>query len=935
MGFLHPELLLMALPAAWWLWRTRTQSRGVWILRALVLALLVLALCSPYLKRGDVGRDLVIVVDRSRSMPTEGDPVALELITLAEDARASGDRVGVVAFGRNAAIERMSAASGKFGGFHKSADGDGSDIGLALDTALDLIPNDRPGSILLISDGEGNGHDALSSARRAAARGVRVDIRPIARDGSLDVSVERLELPDEVSSGEPFQFSAWVRASSRVEAEFELERDGVILSKGRRELEPGLNRLLFRDRTGRAGIAQYHLRVHAEGDRTRENDVGLGALAVVGSKPVLVLNHDGANDALTQALQGGGIPVEVATPEKARLDRVRLASFRAVVLENVAAGRVGLAGLKALDDFVRERGGGLLITGGKASFGLGGYHKSAIDELLPVSLEMRQERRKQGIAMAIVMDRSGSMSVEVRPGVEKMQLADLGAAAAIELLSPLDSVGVIAVDSAAHLIQPLIQVNDPQAMISTVKKIRSEGGGIFVYTGLYAGAAMLDEAEQKNRHLVLFADSNDSEEQEGCEVLADKLLASGTTISVIALGTEADSDADFLKRLAARGGGAIYFTESPEELPRLFAQDTLTFARTTFVEEPTATRASAELFALGNFGATADELGFPTLNGYNLTYARNDASIGGLTLDESKAPVFAFAQRGLGRVAAFTGEIGGTFGMGVISWPRFSAFFITITRWLAGQEEPQDLFASARREGREAVISLEVDAASKTPPDTNQLQARITDPDGHVRELGLERVGDGRFEARFPLERDGISLGTLQVGPERFVSLPPIALPYSPEFEKALDSSAPERLLRRIAQESGGTAIATAAELWRGPRDASEWRLVIRECVFLALLLALAEIATRRLELFARLRWPSVIVNLVARVRAPRVQVASAPATAVDSSQEHEVVSTAGRLPPTTPKAAAQPPAATKPDVSGTSIAIERARKAARRGRGP
>ena len=196
MGFLHPELLLVALPAAWWWWRTRTQSRGVLFLRALVLALLVLALGSPYLKRGDVGRDLVIVVDRSRSMPAQGDRVALELIALAEDARKSGDRVGVVAFGRNAAIEHLASGTGHFGGFQKSVDGDGSDLGVALDTALDLIPSDRPGSILLVSDGEGNGHDALAAARRAVARNVRVD------------------------------------------ADFELERDGVILSHGRRELEP-------------------------------------------------------------------------------------------------------------------------------------------------------------------------------------------------------------------------------------------------------------------------------------------------------------------------------------------------------------------------------------------------------------------------------------------------------------------------------------------------------------------------------------------------------------------------------------------------------------------------------------------------------------------------------------------------------------------------
>jgi hypothetical protein len=114
MGFLQPEILLLILPVGWWWWRTRTHSRGVRALRAVALALLVLALASPYFKRGEIGRDLVIVVDRSRSMPPAGDRSALETITLAEDARKPGDRVGVVAFGRNAAIERLPAGSGSF-----------------------------------------------------------------------------------------------------------------------------------------------------------------------------------------------------------------------------------------------------------------------------------------------------------------------------------------------------------------------------------------------------------------------------------------------------------------------------------------------------------------------------------------------------------------------------------------------------------------------------------------------------------------------------------------------------------------------------------------------------------------------------------------------------------------------------------------------------
>ena len=45
-------------------------------------------------------------------------------------------------------------------------------------------------------------------------------------------------------------------------------------------------------------------------------------------------------------------------------------------------------------------------------------------------------------------------------------------------------------------------------------------------------------------------------------------------------GTESDSDADFLKDVAKRGAGRAVFTATVEELPRLFAQEAITVART-------------------------------------------------------------------------------------------------------------------------------------------------------------------------------------------------------------------------------------------------------------------------------------------------------------------------------------------------------------------
>jgi hypothetical protein len=517
----------------------------------------------------------------------------LELAKLAEDAREAGDRVALVAFGANAAIEELPQRDARFAGFQRSVDRDGSDLGGALDAALALIPDDREGALLLVSDGESNGRDPLAVARSAFARGVRIDVRPLARGSQSDVAVERLDLPEEVGAAEPFQFGAWVRSDVAIEASYVLERDGEELARGTKKLEPGLNRFLFRDRVARAGVARYRLRLEGVSDRTPENDIGLGALRVSGQRPVLVVNDDGLEDTLAHALRQAAIPVEVAAPESARLDRVGLTAFRAVILENISAERVGSNGTKGLREYVLERGGGLLMTGGRASFGMGGWYLSPVDELLPVSMEMRQENRKVGVALAISMDRSGSMAVEVSPGVPKMQLADLGACAAIELLSPLDSVGVIAVDSTDHIVQALTPVRDVGSITANVRRIDSGAAGIYCYTALLAAGKMLEDAAQRNRHVILFADANDSEEQEKCPELVERFQQMGITLSVVALGTEHDSDAEFLKRIAALGGGQCYFTNDPSELPRLFAQDTLTIARETFVDTPAATAGAA------------------------------------------------------------------------------------------------------------------------------------------------------------------------------------------------------------------------------------------------------------------------------------------------------------------------------------------------------
>lgn len=913
MGFLRPELLLLAIPALFAAWKLRASDAWTTALRTLLLATIVLALAGPYWKTADRGRDLVLLVDRSRSMPTGSNDAAVELARLAESAREDGDRVAVVAFGADAAVERLPSSDASFARFERTLDLDGSDLGRALDVALDLIPPDRQGSVLIVSDGEGNGRDPIPAARRAFARGVRIDARPIPRPDVADLSVERIDSPEEVGPGEPFQFSAWVRSDRRVDAGYELKRGGQVVARGRRVFEPGLSRLVLRDVLVDAGVADYALVLEAAEDRVPENDSAIAAVRVGSPRSILVLNDDGADDPLVRALRAAAIPVVVATPESARLDAVGLVAHRALVLENVAASRIG-SRMRALAAFVTDLGGGLLVTGGKASFGTGGYFKSLLDPVLPVSMEMRQEHRKQAIALGITMDRSGSMAASAGAGLTKMDLANLGAVAAIELLSPLDSVAVHAVDSSHHVVVEMTHVEDVESITSRVRRVRSEGGGIFTYTALLAIGKEMENAKQATRHVILFADAADSEEQEQCPELLAQMVRAGMTVSVIALGTEADSDADFLKRVAEIGQGAAYFTTDPDELPRLFAMDTMTVARATFVEEPAATRVMPDLFGLGPIGGTQ----FAGLDGYNLTYLRGGAVAGVITADDQAAPVFAFQQAGLGRSAAFTGQIGGTYGASVVAWSGFGEFFATVGRWLIGQEEPSEVFATVRRDGKEAIVALDVDPERAAKLDLSKLEGRLRGGDGTMRPLVFERVGEHRYEARAKLGAEGIALGTVAIGDGRTIRLPPVTLPYSPEFERGADASRGERLLRRIASESGGVVNPAATELFRGERDSLGWRPIGRELALLALVLLLLEIAVRRLELASFVRVPTFVRKMWTSRRA-RTKTAQ-PAITTPAKTSTTITPESGSRPDAPP---------TQPPPETVESALSRARKAA------
>lgn len=860
--FEYPQLFVLALPL-WMAYRRWGATRGVtgW-LRLAILATLLLALTGPTFNLGGDGLDVVLVVDRSRSMPAEATARIQELIENLEQARGHGDRLAIVTFGTGAQVEHKLSNAMETREFLKEVVPDGSDLNAALLTSLTLVDPRRPARLLVLSDGEANGGPPQNAARRARERGVPIDYRLFERIRVGDVAIQDIQLPESVSPREPFQFTVVIDSDSETTGQIVVERNGEPIATQETKLRTGTNPLRFRDLIDEVGFYTYTVSLDVGDDPLPENNVGEGGLRVGGPARVLVLTTDGVEGNLVRALRAGNLHVDVAVADRHPLTQDSLDPYRAVILENVPAGDLGRLKMDRLAQFVADLGGGLMLTGGRRSFGAGGYFQSPLDPVLPVSMELREEHRKLRVAIAIALDRSGSMSMPVGAGQTKMDLANLGTAECINLLSEGDSVAVIAVDSAPHVVQALTDVRDKPELTAAAQAIESGGGGIFVYEALVAAGEQLAQAVQQTKHIILFSDARDSERPGQYQQLLEEFAANGITVSVIGLGTEADPDAALLKDIAQRGGGNVLFTNDPQELPRLFTEDTMSVARSTFVEANPETQPEGIFGELLPSSRLLGDLGtgtIPPVLGYNLCYLRPQATRIVTTQDEYTAPLSAAWHHELGRVVALTLEVDGEFSGRFGTWDAYADFLVTHVRWLIATESTNDAFLSVRRDGQDAVVTVELD-----PRVQNRLQGPPTlyvVPPGDERHDVLEPdfvwTDANRLEARFGMERIGTYRPLLTLGAERDADVerlpgPAVSLPYSPEYFPRRHLPGGGAVLAEVAELSGGEARTDVTRIFEDPPRSAQHQSLLPYLFILGIVLLIVEIAGRRLALWNR-----------------------------------------------------------------------------------
>jgi hypothetical protein len=916
MTFLAPQWLLLLLPLSLFAWfAARIEGPPKWLRLGLVFTL-VLALARPELRLRSAGSDVVVVVDRSRSMPPGSQASAEELVHLLEPQRRTGDRLGVISFGRDPAVDLPLSQDARFGGFTTSVDPEASNLATALDAAFDLIPPERAGRVLVLSDGRATGLDARAAARRLTARGIPVDVRFVGRDdGALDVAVTALSVPPSVAAREPFLISATIKATAPASVELVLLRNGQPLVKTTKQVGAGATVLSFRDLVEAPGLASYELRAQAADDGVPENDVGRAVVRVDGPPRVLLLT-DKPQGTLAQALAAAKFDLQVRAPFT--LSMPALEGVGAVVLEDVEAGRLGESGLHVLAQYVKEAGGGLVMTGGRHSFGEGGYRKSPVEDLLPVSLELREEQRKAAVAIAIIMDCSCSMGVRVPDGRTKMELAAEGVVGALQLLNPRDEASVYMVDTEPHELFSMSPVSSGLPL-GKVARGFSGGGGIYVDVGLEVGAQEVLKSDKPTRHVLLFSDANDSEQPGNYRKTIADLVSKGVTVSVIGMGSPGDSDAALLRDVAARGNGRMYFAEDVTSLPRIFSQETIAVARSTFVDKPVGTVLGADLSQLGRLPvATA-----PGVGGYNLTYLRPQASLGLRSDDENAAPLLAMWPRGTGRVVALAVEVDGEFTGPLRSWPGQRALLEQAVRWVMPAQATQlDAVARATLVGSDLHVTLDFDPNAPPPAGTPTLV--LLSGDAHTRpiELPMRWEDEDRVGAHWVLPGSGTWHPVVKLGTQLYRAAP-VTLPWAPEFEPAPAKEGRE-LLGSVARAGGGVERLAMVGLFKDAVESEAGVPLAPWLVALSVALVVAEVFTRRfLSGPRRLRVKKTVSRVMQAVAEPQ----AAPSTAAPSRDVPADTSAPPDAAPSPAEVAPEAPA--KQD--GVKSALAAARDAARK----
>ena len=451
-GLLIAVLLVALIVATIWAYRStqgriRRGFRGFLIfLRTVALCLLAFCLLKPFLTIYQSNPDdsyLLVMVDRSKSMQiTDSINSAPRLARVNDLLFAENDglleklntKFKVRLFAFDTTAKRISDEA------LTSAEGESTDIPQALNEALDDLQGIPLSGAVLLTDGvDRSGTDIAKFAMQIRERKLPIHTVGVgSEEGNPDLEIVKLDVPRTAEEDFPVEIWATVQRKgfNGKKVSLQLTSNGRILKTEPVDMDEGSSwipqigptdttsdvktkRVLLKFTPRQAGTQKFE--VHAALEETEpvpQNNTKTFLLKVAPTKRVKILFVDGKpraefgfikrtlkkdpniqlTDRILTSFSDDGrhyLGTRTATSHDFGFypdDKETLFDFDAIILGNVDASQFTAAQLENTLEFVRTRGGGLLMLGGSSSLGnhelTGSYINTPIAQCLPVETEL-------------------------------------------------------------------------------------------------------------------------------------------------------------------------------------------------------------------------------------------------------------------------------------------------------------------------------------------------------------------------------------------------------------------------------------------------------------------------------------------------------------------------------------------------------------------
>jgi Ca-activated chloride channel family protein len=181
----------------------------------------------------------------------------------------------------------------------------------------------------------------------------------------------------------------------------------------------------------------------------------------------------------------------------------------------------------------------------------------------------RQKHRRTPLNLAVVLDKSGSMTGA------KLEKTKQAALQLVDRLAPNDVFSLVIFSDEARVLAPAQKVEDKEALKEKIESIEA-GGSTALYAGVKTGARQIQEYfsfKRINRVILLsdgLANVGPSSTRD-LRRLGSDLAEKGISVTTIGVGD--DYNEDLMAGLAEASDANYYYVQDTEKLPEIFAKE--------------------------------------------------------------------------------------------------------------------------------------------------------------------------------------------------------------------------------------------------------------------------------------------------------------------------------------------------------------------------